>query len=195
VQQSRGHLGVAARPADPVSTLTPVMATPLQPVVPPRQRRPAGKTLVLLAVVTGMAAIALGAWALFGSDKGSPAPATTVPLGLEKAVSILAGESVTRIPLSGSVGRIVLIVGQEDDAVLMLNALGPAPAGKTYQAWVTTPRSTGPVSSALFDGTDRFVPLAQPVVEGATVGVTLEQEGGAPAPSREPRLSALRPLG
>ena len=76
----------------------------------------------------------------------------------------------------------------------MLNGLGPAPEGRVYQAWVTQPGPGETLPAGLFGGSDRFVALTERVAPGAQVSVTLEDEAGASAPSRAPRLYAVRPL-
>ena len=87
----------------------------------------------------------------------------------------------------------MLLVGRQGDAVLMLNGLGLAPEGRAYQAWVTQPGPGETLPAGLFSGSERFVPLTERVAPGAQVSITLEDEGGASAPSRAPRLVALRP--
>ena len=73
------------------------------------------------------------------------------------------------------------------DATLVV-CLDDAPSGKTYEAWVIaaeTPRPAG-----LFSGGCQSVPLEEPVSAGNTVAVTLEDEGGATAPTSDVLLSA-----
>ena len=126
------------------------------------------------------------------AEDPAPAPPSDRSLALERAVSILAGSSATKIPLEGSVGRLVLFFGERGDAVLMLNGLGPAPEGRAYQAWLTPAGSAKAIPVAAFDGSEQFVLLSQPVTVGARVGVTLENVGGATVPSRPARLVAVR---
>jgi anti-sigma-K factor RskA len=74
-----------------------------------------------------------------------------------------------------------------DEATLVV-CLAEAPAGKTYEAWVVegeTPRPAG-----LFPGGCQSVPLEERVSSGDVVAVTLEDEGGAQAPTSDILLSA-----
>jgi len=158
----------------------------------PRDRRPSWATLAALAAVAGAAALGIGSWALVEgarstSTKPQPDPA------LAQAIGILADPSAARVPLRGSLERIVLVFTSRGQAVLALRGLGPAPAGRSYQVWVVPPTSTTPVPDAVFDGTAQVIPLRRTVYPGARVAVTLEAGGGAAKPTRTLRLIALRP--
>ena len=64
----------------------------------------------------------------------------------ESAAAVLADPDATTVALQSGSGR--LVVGDDGDAVLVLDDLAAAPAGKTYQAWVVegqTPVSAGNV--------------------------------------------------
>ena len=74
----------------------------------------------------------------------------------------------------------------------MLHGLEPAVVGKAYQAWVVDPAEKAATSAAVFTGTERAVPLSEPVELGSAVGVTIERAGGVPAPSRNFTLIARR---
>ncbi len=168
-----------------------VSAPSLPPVALPPDRGLTWKALAALAAVTGAAAVGLGAWALVASRDDSSS-AASANAGFERAVAIVASPGVETIPFVGSVGRIVLVVGERGQAVLKLNGLGPAASGTDYQAWITLPGSAEFLPAAVFDGTAQFVALSRPVTVGARVSVTLEDEGGATEPSRIPQLTAIR---
>lgn len=88
------------------------------------------------------------------------------------------------VPMEGGAGQ-VLISGDEASIVTCVD---PAPAGKTYEAWVIegdVPRPAG-----LFAGGCETVELTRPVESGATVAVTLEAAGGVDAPTGEILMSA-----
>jgi hypothetical protein len=93
--------------------------------------------------------------------------------------------------LRGSVGRLVLVAA-DDRALLVVDGLGRAPAGRAYAAWVIPPGSATPFAAATFDGSQRLVPLTRAVPPGARVGVTLEDAGGVERPTRPLRLVAER---
>ena len=193
MQQPGSHLSLAPEPDEqPEATAAqPVAGFP--PVELPPERRLSWSTLAALAAACGLAAVVLGAGAvLWPGDGSAPTAAATAP-DLERAVALLADPAVARVTFAGSLGRIVLLAGGEGDALLVLNGLGAAPAGRVYRAWVTEPGPGETLPAAVFDGTGRLVPLTEPVPPGAQVSVTLEDEGGADAPSRAPRLYAVRP--
>jgi anti-sigma-K factor RskA len=155
-----------------------------------RPRRPSWPTLAALAITCGVLAVALGAWALVAELRSEPQIVAEVAAG--PTVAILADSEAERFPLRGSVGRIVLVVDDRDRAVLTLDGLGAAPAGRTYTAWVVPPGSARPVPAGSFDGTERVIPLSRQVRPGARVAVTLEPSGGSESPSRALRLVAVR---
>ena len=209
MQQPASHLSLAPTPAapdvpdadepmtgaeEPAATTAQPVTPSLEPVVVPSERRPRWTSLAVLAAACGLGAVVLGIGAvLWPASDPSPAPAAGSP-ALEKAVVLLADPAVERITFAGSLGRLVLLVGRRGDAVLALNGLGAAPEGRIYQAWVTQPGPGETVPAGLFDGSERLVALTVRVARGAQVSVTLENAGGADAPSRAPRLYAVRPV-
>ncbi len=104
---------------------------------------------------------------------------------------MLADPTATTVALQTGSGR--LVVDADGAAVLVLDDLAAAPAGKTYQAWVVEGQT--PVSAGTFDPTDgqAIVPIPQPVPDGAVVAVTVENAGGASAPTLPP-LAASDPV-
>lgn len=175
---------------------TPTSAERLaQPVQIPRRRGLSAATLAGIATAVGVAAIGLGAWAVIlgVNDDSSGTPSSSIELqGVQEVVSLLSRPSTERIPLQGSAGRIILVVGARGYGVLVLDGLSPAPAGKSYQAWVIKPNAQAPESAAIFSGGDVVVPLTTQVPPGAAVAITLERAGGAPAPTQTPKLVATR---
>lgn len=166
-----------------------------EPVQIPRRRGLSAATLAVIATAVGVAAIGLGAWAVILGVNDDPAasPASAVELeGVQEVVSLLSRPSTERIPLQGSEGRIILVVGARGYGVLVLDGLSPAPVGKSYQAWVIKPNAQAPESAAIFSGGDVVVPLTTPVPPGAAVAITLERAGGAAAPTQTPKLVATR---
>jgi hypothetical protein len=162
----------------------------LAPVELPRARRPAWPTLASLAIATGLVALALGAWAIVAGADDDSDGLDGAPL--DRAISVLAAPGAERIPLSGSVGRIVLVAGRDGAALLSLTGLGSAPDGHDYEAWVVPPGSATPVPAGTFDGSERIVLLSRPAPRGSLVAVTLEPDGGADRPTRPLRLVAER---
>ncbi|HSI98050.1 MAG TPA: anti-sigma factor [Gaiellaceae bacterium] len=166
-----------------------------QPVGLPREPRPAGTTLAVLAVLAGVAAIALGSWAFASggrSDRSSEAVPVASTAATERAIALLSKPSTERIPVEGSGGRMILVAGPGGRSFLALDGLEPASAGETYQAWLIGPNGRVVASAAVFSGTEAIVPLSRIVARGSGIGVTLERTGGVPAPTRTLTLVALR---
>jgi hypothetical protein len=191
----RAHLVALDAPEDAsgagVFEASPGAPVPLAALDLPPARRPGWPTLAALAAGCGVVAIVLGAWALVASVRSDEAPSPDVP-ALEHAVSILAGPGAERFALHGSMGRIALVVGARDRAVLALDGLGPAPEGMTYAAWLVPAGSATPLRVATFSAREPAVPLGRAVRRGARIAVTLEQSPAPDRPSRPLRLVAVR---
>jgi anti-sigma-K factor RskA len=131
-------------------------------VVPlrPRWIFPATATV---AAVAACAAIGLGIWAATLNNR--------------------LGERPEAVGLSGANGS--LIVSPAREGTLVVRNLDPAPAGKTYEAWVI--KGGTPLPAGTFTGGGRvaFV-LTRPVPDGAIVAVTLERAGGVAKPTTTP---------
>jgi anti-sigma-K factor RskA len=98
------------------------------------------------------------------------------------------GERPQAFALTGANGQ--LVVTPDRDAALIVNGLAPAPAGKTYEAWVI--QGDTPQAAGIFPGggTQTAFALTRTVPEGATVAVTIEPEGGVDAPTGDVQFSA-----
>jgi hypothetical protein len=163
----------------------------LPPLALDRPPRPTWPMLAAFAIVTGLVALGLGAWAVASELRSDDEPGTG--LAVDRSLSVLTDATAERYPLRGSVNRILLVVAGDGRAVLALDGLGPAPEGHAYRAWLVAPGTATPVAVAEFDGTAPAVPLARSVEKGARVGVTLEPIPATDAPTRRLRLVALRP--
>lgn len=173
---------------------SPSRTSTLGPLELPPKRRASTAALITLAALVGVAAIALGTTALVSSldsdDSNDAAAQTTAVSEAEQAISLLAKPSTKRMPIANSGGRIILALGADGRGVLILDGLGPAPAGKAYQAWVIKPNAKAPSSAAVFAGAETMVPLSVAIKPGAVVAITIEQAGGVPAPTQAPKLVA-----
>jgi anti-sigma-K factor RskA len=131
-------------------------------VVPlrPRWVFPATATV---AAVAACAAIGFGIWAATLNNRLAERPEA--------------------VGLTGANGS--LIVSPAREGTLVVRNLDPAPAGKTYEAWVI--KSGTPLPAGTFTGGGRvaFV-LTRPVPDGAIVAVTLERAGGVAKPTTTP---------
>ncbi|PWU23719.1 MAG: hypothetical protein C5B48_08060 [Candidatus Rokuibacteriota bacterium] len=123
--------------------------------VVPLWRRVAMPAVCALAAGAAAAAVTLGLWAT-----KSPNPARALV-----------------VPVHGRAGS--LVVSRDRAAVLVLPRLSPAPAGKTYEAWVVVDGVARP--GAVFSGGagQLVVTLKRRVPSGALVAVSLERRGGS----------------
>jgi Anti-sigma-K factor rskA len=156
----------------------------------PWHRRLTSRVLAGAAAAAASAAIVLAGWAVvLESDAESSSAANPPRLDEQaRAVSLLSQSDARRIPVRGSGGRLVLVVGRRGQAALVLSGLARAPRGKVHAAWVID--GEAPTPAGLFSGAERVVELTKRVPRGATVAVTLERVGGTRAPTSRPILTA-----
>jgi hypothetical protein len=158
-----------------------------------RPRRLSVASLTGLAIAAALGAAGLSSWALLRDDHKGQAEASSQPAQqVAQAITLLADPAARRIPVRNSNGTMVFVVGAAGRAVLILHEPRPAPEGKTYQAWVIPPTGKAPIPAGVFGGREMAVPLRHKVPMGATVAVTLEDAGGVPAPTEQPKLVAKR---
>lgn len=145
-------------------------------VVPLRSRWVA--PLAAAAAVAACAAIVLGIWAasLHGRLDRQ-----------QSLAAVLADPSASRTSLAGDRGT--LVVSPDGRAVLVVKGLGQAPAGRTYEAWVSGGGSPQPAGT--FEGGPKHsaVLLGRRVPQAAKVLVTVEKDGGSEVPTTKPFLS------
>ena len=100
---------------------------------------------------------------------------------------MLASPDARTVGLAQGDGSLV-VSGEE--AVLVLNGMQGAPAGKTYEVWVLDGQT--PVRAGLFAGgrVRDVVPVQATVGPGAKVLVTLEPSGGVDAPTTSPIVAS-----
>jgi hypothetical protein len=161
----------------------------------PRDRL-SGATLATLAALAGMSAIGLGLWAFVMSVRvDGPTEPLRPPISeAAQAISLLAKPTTVRLPLAGADDRAILAVASSGRGMIVLDGLGLAPVGRTYQAWVLTRRKrSAPLPAATFTGVETVVPLTARVVPSSVVGITVERPGGALAPTSALELTARRP--
>jgi anti-sigma factor RsiW len=160
-----------------------------QNVVPLRFRRVTQtRVAAAIAAVAAVAAIALGAWAVSLHNQLDD---TRAALDAQRGTGgILADPRAQTVGLAAGSGK--LVVSSGGVAVIVLDGLSSAPAGKTYELWVIQGKT--PTRAGLFRGGGRVVVrIERPVPTGAIVAVTLERAGGVNAPTGTP-LAASRPV-
>jgi hypothetical protein len=112
---------------------------------------------------------------------------------LSEAFAILSGPSTIEVSFGqGPKGKVYIDRGR--GVLLIASSLPPAPAGKVYEMW-TIPKGGGnPVPAGLFqsDASGAAIHLQRGPVDPnlGVVAVTLENEGGAQAPTSTPIIAA-----
>jgi len=151
-----------------------------QVVVPfERPRRPLVPVFAAVAAVAAAVAIGIGVWANHVSGELDRTRST---------LEVLVDPGSQTVGLTAGQGR--LVVDPHGQAVLVVHGLSPAPAGKTYETWIID--SGKPVSAGLFGGQHgtSVVDVAGRVGDGSVVAVTVEQDGGADAPTTKPVVAS-----
>ena len=190
--QTTEALAVAASGPAPSAALrerilTDVRAEPPRNVVPLESRR--RRTVPVLGAVAAVAAVVALALGLWGSSLSGDLDETRAALARQRAASaIVADPGARTVDLATGNGR--LVVDANGRAALVLTNLGPAPSGKTYQAWVI--EDDNPISAGIFPGEDGFdvVLVDGDVADGEVVAVTVENAGGAETPSMPPLVTS-----
>jgi anti-sigma-K factor RskA len=151
-----------------------------------RGRRRLTPVLGAAAAVAAAVAIGLGVYAVTLADELDDT--RTALEQQEDAAAILADPSAESVALRSGDGKLVVAPG--GDAVLVVDGLAPAPDGKTYQAWVVI--GDEPLSAGTFEsgGARTVVPLQEQVGRSAVVAVTVEDAGGAEAPTSDPLVTS-----
>jgi anti-sigma factor RsiW len=184
--------GPAPSPALRERILAEVRAEAPQNVVslePRRQRRAAVPVLAAAAAIAAVVALAFGIRAadLSGQLDDSRAALDRA----QSSAAVLADPGAQSVDLQAGDGR--LVVDTDGRAVLVLDGLGPAPAGKTYEMWVVPGGEISRASSAgLFSGGGgrEILPVEGTVRPGDVVAVTVEPAGGVAAPTTQPVVAS-----
>lgn len=189
--ETTAALAVAASGPEPSSALrdrilADVRAEPPQNVIPfETRRRRIAPVLGAVAAVAAVVALAFGLW---GSSLSSDLDATRAALARQQETAqILVNPEAQSVALQAGDGR--LVVDPDGRAVLVLDGLGPAPEGKTYEMWIVPGGDIGSANPAgLFAGGDgAAIERVEGTVEpGDVVAVTIEEAGGVDAPTTQP---------
>ena len=169
--------------------LADVRAEP-QVVVPfaPRRRRLV-PVLAAAAAVAAVVALAVGLWA---GHLSSQLDDSRSALDRERAnASVLVDPESRSVALDTGTGK--LVVGSEGQSVLVLDGVGTAPSGKTYELWIMPDGNVDQAARAgLFPGGDgtEVLGVDGTVESGDVVGVTLEPAGGSDKPTTTPIVAS-----
>jgi anti-sigma-K factor RskA len=181
---------------------------------PPVASQPARAWPVWLATAASVAALVLGGYSLqlrsalermearlrSAEARAAAAEADTAQVRqaaahAQSALSVLAAPDLARVDLAGQPAareaRGRAFWSRSRGLVFTAANLPPPPAGRTYQLWVVTPQA--PVNAGLLtpdaDGSVTvIVPTPPDLPQPVAIAVTLEPEGGVPAPTGEKYL-------
>jgi anti-sigma-K factor RskA len=139
-------------------------------VVPIRRRRNWTAPLAAAAAIATCAAVLLGIWAASLQNSQDP---------FEQVLSKPGSRLV-------SMGRAGGVAVAPDGTAVLAVAVPPAPADKTYEAWVIEAGKAKP--AGLFRGRagTSIIEIPRAVRSGAVVAVTLEHKGGVQQPTSTP---------
>jgi anti-sigma-K factor RskA len=169
--------------------LTGARAEP-QVVVPFEPRRRGQRFVPVLSAVAAVAAIVAIGLGLWGARLSDDLDSTRSALRqAREAAAVVAEPDARTVALQAGSGR--LVVAPDGRAALVLSALDPAPAGKTYEVWVIQ-GSASPAPAGLFPGSTgaELVGLDRMVGSGDVVAVTVEKAGGVKAPTSHPIVTS-----
>ena len=158
-----------------------------QVVVPfERPTRRTVPTLAAVAAVAAVAALALGIWA--SQISGDLDDARAALERERQTAALLADPNARTVALEAGEGR--LVVGQDGRAILVLDGLDPAPAGKTYEMWIVESDRTLP--AGLFPGHEsvEVERVDGTVAPGDIVAVTIEDAGGVEVSENDPIIAS-----
>ena len=143
--------------------------------------RPTWPTLAALAIVTGLVALGLGAWAVV---EQTPLRTTSPGTGLSRSTD-RSPSSPTRPPSGTRCAARSTGSCSSSPATAAPSSRSTAsarrPTAATYAAWLVPPGSATPVAVAEFDGTAPAVPLSSERSGARASGVTLEPIPGTDA--------------
>ena len=149
-----------------------------------RDARPARRRwlpLLAAAVVLGVIGVGVAVTEPFSGVDPCLAP----PPPPERGVGPHAPESV-EVP-AGAGGRATVIrsasVGK---AVIRTEDMAPAPEGKVYELWLQSPEGEMLPAGLMPDEADAEVLLDGDAATATAAGITVEPDGGSPAPTSEP---------
>jgi anti-sigma factor RsiW len=151
-------------------------------VVPLRPRR----TYRALTAVAAVLALSFGIWAIAATR--SLSNERSARDRLETQMALLADPASKRVSVTGAEGE--LVFAPDGKAALVLNALDPAPAGRTYEAWVSVDGAMRPAGTFDSSGGRTVFLLGRELPPGAGVAVTVEPGQGSAQPSGAPIISA-----
>ena len=129
------------------------------------------------ALIVGIGAAVVQPWA---SDDA--------PSRLAAAEQVLEAPDAQQVFLDlGDAGRATVTRSKaRDRAVIETEDMVAAPEGKDYELWLMSPEGVFTSAGLMPDAADQTLVLDGAAADAIAVGITVEPEGGSPAPTSEP---------
>ncbi|WP_110181044.1 anti-sigma factor [Nocardioides solisilvae] len=160
---------------------------PLPPRTARRTRRGARpRWLPALVAAAAVAAVGIGVGvAVWPQD--DPAGGDGTSRSLTASERVLADTGADRVEVEVGEARATLVRSREAGrAVLVTEAMPPAPEGRDYQIWFQSPAGDMVPAGVMPRRSDQTVLLEGDATAATAVGITVEPEGGSEEPSGEP---------
>lgn len=146
-----------------------------------RRERPRWLPLLAAAVVLGVIGVGVGITEPFSGEDSSQVPlsATEQVLRADDAESVevdLGEAGRATVTRSASVGK----------AVIRTEDMAPAPEGKVYELWLQSPEGEMLPAGLMPDDSEAEVLLEGDAASATAAGITVEPDGGSPAPTSDP---------
>lgn len=180
------------RPLPPVgdapAVAQPASASPVDELFEARERRARRRSPWLVGVAAALALVAGGAvvrTVQLNDELGS------VSQQAAEVTAVLTAPDATTTSTGVTTGGRAAVVSSASlgKSVLVTDGLAPAPTGSTYQIWYLSDAGA-PASAGFVPAGERSAVVLQGDLGAADgVGVTLEPEGGSPAPTTTPVLA------
>ena len=160
---------------------------PLPPEVPvatPTLDAPAGRRAWMPFLVAAAVALLVGVGALivqpWAGDSGRGS--------LTAAEQVMRADDAQEVFVDlGEAGRATVVRSKSvDRAVIVTEDMVAAPSGKAYELWFQTPAEDMVPAGMMPEGADQTMLLEGSAADAIAVGITVEPEGGSPAPTTEP---------
>lgn len=131
-----------------------------------------------LAVLVGIGAMVVQPWADDDADRGT----------LTATEQVLRADDAEEVFVDlGAAGRATVVRSKSvDRAVIVTEDMVDAPSGKAYELWFQTPTEDMVPAGMMPEGSDQTMLLEGPAADAIAVGITVEPEGGSPAPTTKP---------
>ncbi len=154
-------------------------------------QRPAAALAASAAVAVVFLGVGLGVGTNFGQSEGT-GPGTTQASGTLDSIYAAADFQRSTAKVAGGGSATVVWSHDVGRSAVILDGVEQAPEGKTYELWYIGSEGGKIVPAGLVDGARNGVHTAVldgQLAQGATIGMTVEPEGGSDQPTTTPIMA------